>query len=174
MGSYSGDGEVETQWALAEPIDEGASSVRLASRSFRFFATVFDFLIAGAFGLVTFAFLRQFGGEGLASMAFVIIVQGTWLSVNAWMLARSGQTMGKSMIGICIERTDGSPAGFRHAFLLRYVLIWLLAERLAAGAYGTPLDGVVVLLWLADLVCIFRADRRCLHDWVADTRVVYV
>ncbi|MCY1389879.1 hypothetical protein D9M71_46890 [compost metagenome] len=49
-----------------------------------------------------------------------------------------------------------------NLLLKRYLVWWLLAY--------VPVIGV--LLVMVDYLFIFRADRRCLHDLMAGTRVV--
>ena len=82
---------------------------------------------------------------------------------NAVWLHRYGQTIGKRLLGIRIVRGDGSRASLGRIFALRYLPMALL------GGLGFHLGG---LIRLADVLCIFRDDRRCLHDLIADTRVV--
>ncbi|MNT88741.1 RDD family protein [compost metagenome] len=49
-----------------------------------------------------------------------------------------------------------------NLLLKRYLVWWLLAY--------IPVVGMLVVL--VDYLFIFRADRRCLHDLAAGTRVV--
>lgn len=82
---------------------------------------------------------------------------------NLVLLSVRGQTLGKLLVGIQIVRqSDGSRAGFIKAVLLRGVVFGFI------GMIG--LVGPVLLL--VDVLLIFRRDRRCLHDLVADTCVV--
>lgn len=83
--------------------------------------------------------------------------------VNVVLLTVRGQTLGKLLVGIQIVRQfDGSRAGFVKAVLLRGVVFGFIGM---IGAIGP-------IVLLADVLFIFRRDRRCLHDLVADTRVV--
>lgn len=84
--------------------------------------------------------------------------------VNVVMLSVRGQTIGKLLLGVEVVRfSDGSRAGFLRAFVLRSLLFFIILIFL-------PIVGPLLLL--ADSLMIFRQDRRCLHDLVADTRVV--
>ena len=79
------------------------------------------------------------------------------------MLSMRGQTIGKRLLGIRIVRFgDGSNPGFVRAWLLRSLVV---------GLIGTlPMVGNVFMI--VNYAFIFRADRRCLHDLIADTKVV--
>jgi len=80
------------------------------------------------------------------------------------MLSKRGQTLGKRTMKIRIVKLDGSGPGFLHAVLL----------RLLVNALPSAIPVVGVLYPLVDYLFIFRADRRCLHDRIAGTRVVQV
>ena len=134
-----------------------------AERVQRLVAAVADalavFLVAGAGALA----LPEDGsaGAGLAWL-FTLALVGL-LAGQLWLLATRGQTVGKILMGIRIVRhPDGGQAGFVRNVLLRS------AATLAIGAI--PMAGA--LYGVADLAFIFRADRRCLHDLMAGTRVV--
>lgn len=75
------------------------------------------------------------------------------------LLSRTGQTLGKKAMNIRIVRSnDGGNPGFRRAVALRFLingLIWLIP--------------VYALL---DSLFIFSAEKRCLHDHLAGTKVV--
>lgn len=79
------------------------------------------------------------------------------------LLTLRGQTLGKLLVGTHIVRNaDGGRAGFVKAVLLRSLLFYIIG--------GMPLVGMIILI--ADGLMIFRQDRRCLHDLVADTKVM--
>ena len=61
-----------------------------------------------------------------------------------------------------IVRLDGRPVGFVEAVLLRSWMFGLLGWVPRAGSF----------LGLADILFIFRRDRRCLHDLLAGTKVI--
>jgi uncharacterized RDD family membrane protein YckC len=85
--------------------------------------------------------------------------------VNVVMLSLRGQSIGKWLTGIQIVMfQSGVPAGFVRAVLLRSVVMSVLGSIAYVG----------VGIQLFDILCIFRADHRCLHDLIADTMVVRV
>jgi uncharacterized RDD family membrane protein YckC len=107
----------------------------------------------------------------------VLVRSATWIHASLWLgaaamvvyfvinlvlLARHGQTFGKRLFGIRVVRTDGTRATLARLFWLRTV---------APGALGAiPLLGS--LFELVDMLSIFAADRRTLHDRIADTIVI--
>ena len=90
-----------------------------------------------------------------ASMVYRLIVAAVYFT---WMpLACNGQTLGKMAAGIGIVRTDGSP---------------LTAGRLLARWLGYLLSSL--LIGVGFLCAAFTPEKRALHDYLVDTRVVYV
>lgn len=82
---------------------------------------------------------------------------------NMVLLTQRGQTIGKRAAKVRVVRTNGQPADFVHAVLLRAIVMGL-----AQGVLG----GCGSILGLVDVLFIFREDRRCIHDHLADTKVV--
>ncbi len=98
----------------------------------------------------------------LASLVF-----DTALIVNVVLLTLRGQTIGKLCLGIQVVRfPEGTRAGFIKALLLRSILFFILVFT-SLIYFG----GIGLALLMADSLMIFRKDRRCLHDLVADTLV---
>ena len=85
-----------------------------------------------------------------------------WIAINFSLLARSGQTVGKKILGIKIVCTDNTPCN-----------VWRIAGRrfLIPGLIGqVPIAGI--FFSLVDVLFIFRESRRCIHDLIADTIVI--
>jgi uncharacterized RDD family membrane protein YckC len=85
-----------------------------------------------------------------------------YLLINGYFLAQSGQSIGKKMLGIKIVRTDGSQPPLSHIALRRLGPMYL--------AQIIPMIGP--LLAMVDILLIFRSSRQCVHDQIADTKVV--
>lgn len=98
---------------------------------------------------------------GLRALAYPYV--GALIVLQAILIATRSQSVGKILFSLRIVRApDGSKANFVRAFLLRTgvpILIQLI-----------PILGF--LFWLVDTCFIFRADRRCVHDLMAGTKVV--
>lgn len=99
-------------------------------------------------------FLALIGMQLLGLLLFAI--------VNGYLLMTRGQTIGKKLLGMRIVRPNGSAATPGRIIGLRYAVGWLLS--------ALPVFGMVYAL--VDCLMIFRTDRRCLHDLIADTIVV--
>jgi uncharacterized RDD family membrane protein YckC len=105
---------------------------------------------------------------------FIGGVMWVWLGLligvllQAILLGARGQNLGKMLAGVRVVRADdGQAAGFARAALLRFILpvtIMILLNLF------TVVLGFVFLL--VDFCFIFRQDRRCLHDLIANTKVV--
>lgn len=93
----------------------------------------------------------------LASLGMVIL--------NAVLLARRGQTLGKIPLGLVVIRVDGRLPGFARGFLLRELVPMVLGAIPVIGMIFAVVDGAM-LLW--------TGRRRSLHDELADTLVLDV
>lgn len=109
-------------------------------------------------------FLEQFG---MSLFAISIL-----LVLNGYLLFTRGQTIGKFLTKIQIVDFDsGKLLPFLRVFALRY--LWLLPLSLVVAIIpGTMDDQLITLVSLVDSLMIFRADRRCLHDYIAGSKVV--
>lgn len=152
----------------------------LADRGVRLLARLLDEIcsiacaLPGA-ALLGFSFITSMlRGEGgletldLASAALGLSVMAFGLLaitlVQIWMITTRGQTIGKRVFGIRIVKlADGTLPGFVQGWLLR---------NFVPGIIGLVPMGLGLLFSIVDACFIFRADRRCLHDLIATTRVV--
>jgi uncharacterized RDD family membrane protein YckC len=136
----------------------------LAERGTRLGAVVLDNLIVGAVVAIALAPSFLFASEVAATATIVLLCLGVagLLAANLILLYRHGQTIGKKMLGIRIVRLDGDRAGLLRILVLRMFFPGLVA--------AIPYLGVVFAF--VDPLFIFRDDRRCLHDHMADTKVV--
>jgi uncharacterized RDD family membrane protein YckC len=153
----------------------------LASRRSRLAAVLLDaLLLVPGLGVVAFAAWSQLGLalrykpyspppsavhalENLVVLGYVLFF-GV-LVLQLVYLALHQQTLGKRALGLRILRRDGRCASGGRAIVLRTFvphLIGLLTSLVALGP----------VLGLIDCLCIFRSDRRCIHDMIAGTIVV--
>lgn len=86
-----------------------------------------------------------------------------YLVYSATLVYLYGQTFGKRAMGIRVVRADGSRVAFSRFIFLR----WLPVAMLGA----IPVVGWIISS-LVDPLLIFRETRQCLHDDIANTRVV--
>jgi uncharacterized RDD family membrane protein YckC len=145
-----------------------AGEVRLAGRGVRFAAVVIDVIVLFAvFWLVSKLTPWNIfdpdpdpalGKRLLLALGSMLV----FLLVQAWPLLTRAQTVGKVALGLRIVRPDGSRASPGRVLGLRYLAPYVLAPfTIVAAIYG-----------VIDALMIFKADRRCLHDLIADTVVV--
>lgn len=143
-----------------------------AARWRRLCAAAIDFvavlLLALLLALVTGAFEHHEDWVGVRPQVRALgLALLSYLLVNVYFLSAAGQTLGKRFLQISmLARADDSVVA-----LWRYALR-ALPLCAVAGIFIDPLAfGVVFLL---DLLPILGPRRRCLHDYLADTRVVRV
>ena len=83
--------------------------------------------------------------------------------LNGYLLSTRGQTIGKLVVGTKIVDADTEQlVPLWPLFFKRFLLIQILS--------AIPLVGNFV--GLADTLLIFRENKRCLHDDLANTKVV--
>jgi uncharacterized RDD family membrane protein YckC len=152
--------------ARVEDLPEGSGGAELAGRGARLLAVIVDGIISAA--IVIPIWIWGFGRPlfepmGLLDTAlYLLFAFGVYLAINGTLLARHGQSIGKRLLGIRIVRNDGSQAGLLRLFGLRYAA--------NTTVMMIPLLGLVYAL--ADSLAIFGQQKKCLHDHIADTRVI--
>ncbi|MEI2453262.1 RDD family protein [Lysobacter firmicutimachus] len=98
----------------------------------------------------------------LGIMSLGLLFALALFAYNLVLLAQSGQTLGKRWLKIKIVRLDGSPASLGRILGLRMIVIGLIESVPCLGA----------LFSLANALWIFGDESRCLHDLLADTKVI--
>lgn len=133
----------------------------LASRSKRLLARIIDGIL-GVVAIVipaTVIVIISGTGEGLIGA----IIGGISFAIyQYYLLATISQTLGKKFMNIMIINKNGNPGGFLTNVVLRE---WIL------GLIGLfPVVGIIIII--IDKLFIFREDRRCIHDMIANTKVI--
>jgi uncharacterized RDD family membrane protein YckC len=155
----------------AELADELVPERVLADRGTRLAAVFLDGIFFGlaAVPMILVLVYVSRGGDAsdfdLAAAVGVGLGLLLLLGLLAWncvLLARAGQTLAKKMLGIRVVRRDGRHCGLARIFFARYLPVTVLGMVPFVGG----------LVTLVDALLIFRDDRRCLHDEIADTIVV--
>ena len=153
---------------------DGASLID-AGRGSRLGAALLDFLLLVAAFIP--ALLVAYVGQGtlpptlaVLSLAIVPLVIYQW-----YLISTTGQTLGKKWLRIRIVKLDGSPVNFVSGVLVRNWVPWLCVQgvalflRTSQGQLGA---NPASLLNLVDVLFIFGSASRCVHDYIAGTRVV--
>lgn len=134
-----------------------------ASRPQRLIAILLDSAIISGASLVAAyeGFPDAVRFAGLAAGAAILVA-------NLYFLTVAGQTIGKRIAGLRIVRKETEEnGGFVVNVLRRGVLPAL--PYIALTMVHPILGGIYI--W-TDILFIFRADRRCVHDLIAGTLVV--
>jgi uncharacterized RDD family membrane protein YckC len=108
-----------------------------------------------------FAFWAGMVSTGISFYVGMLIVVAL-IVITTVLVYRNGQTIGKKLVGIKVARTDGSRASLARIFWLRYLLNTMIMYVPFLGA----------LYALVDACMIFCEQRRCCHDYIADTIVI--
>lgn len=82
--------------------------------------------------------------------------------IHGYFLHQSGQTIGKKLIGIKTTMTTGEKPNLGVLIGLRFVPIQLVTLIPVVGSF----------LPLIDDLFIFGESKRCIHDYIAGTKVV--
>ena len=141
----------------------------LASRVRRLIAAIIDgililmcsvpfWVFIGPAGAITGTTTMSLGSQVMGVVYFAVL----FLLINGYLLNKSGQTVGKYLLGIKIVALDGTLVALQRLVLYRYLPIWLVGI--------IPLLGQIIPF--GDILFIFRSDRRCIHDLLAGTTVV--
>lgn len=141
------------------------SSDALASREARLAAAMIDgvaTLLILLPALVAFVFAGADTGAAAAGVLFAIVSGVAFLAFCIYqitMLVSHGQSLGKKMMRIrIVNYDDGGLPSARRLLGMRYFVNSLL--------------GNVPLYSIVDILFIFGDERRCVHDYLARTKVV--
>lgn len=148
----------------------------LASPGGRLVAAVVDWLAyiaAIAPGLIVTNALDGAAPDMADLIGGTLIVFGSLglMAYQWYMIATTGQSLGKRLMGIRIINEGGGDPGFVMGVVVR---IWAMAGiKLFAGLFlGMMCFPFTAIILLIDPLCIFSESRQCLHDKLASTFVV--
>lgn len=150
----------------------------LAGRFTRFAAAMVDGLIMMAISLpiqfgTGYIQRAQLGKAApLEQIAMSLLGAFVMLLFSGYFLANRGQSIGKIATGIqIIDASSGSLLSFFRVFVLRY--LWSVPlSFLVVLIPGTNDDIIVGFIIGVGVLLIFGSERRCLHDYIAGSRVV--
>jgi uncharacterized RDD family membrane protein YckC len=153
--------------------DSAQSTPRFASRLRRFGGRVLDDIIVSVVAIplmflvlpTEYWFRVQEGsvtlldiltGVGLSLVVFVIL--------NGYLLIKRGQTIGKMAVRAqIVDAKEGRILPIWKVVGLRYIPVYVLTMTPGIGTF---------ILYLIDVLFIFRRNRRCVHDYIAGTVVI--
>ncbi|MDH5182154.1 MAG: RDD family protein [Gammaproteobacteria bacterium] len=141
----------------------------LAGRWARLLASLIDALTMIPFSIALLYFTGGFAtiSEGkVLSYAYALTISlisiAIFFAIHGKFIIRDGQTLGKKALNIKIVKIDGQHADIT-TLAKRYGFYWLNPQIPVIG----PLVNLVNLLF------IFTSSKRCLHDHVGGTKVIF-
>jgi uncharacterized RDD family membrane protein YckC len=152
------------------PLQPPSGDPQLATRVNRLGAAIIDGLIGLVLAMPVAFFTGYFQRVmennvsiiELASMTIYGLVM--FFAIHGYLLATNGQTVGKMLAKVKIVDYDsGQILPFGKLIGLRYAPIWIISLIPFAN-----------WLSLVDVMFIFGRERRCVHDYIAGTKVVNV
>lgn len=155
-----------------------ATGDELAGRFARFAAALVDGLlliaIVGPVQYFTGFFERAMRAQVTPGEQLLMGLLGAvaFLVVNGYLLVTRGQTVGKILVGTQIaDVRTGGLLPFLRVYVLRY--LWMMPLVIVTALIPGPQDDMLVnILALLDSVFILGPARRCLHDYIAGSKVV--
>ena len=141
---------------------------QLARLGARFNGHLLDSMIfaAPAIPIIVGAILDPLGGALYwIAMIFGIVASLAVMGVNMLWLHQRGQPIGKRVLGTRIVMLDDSPAPLWRIVALRALPVGIASAVLSL----IPLGNFIMLI---DGAVIFGTERRCVHDYIAGTKVV--
>ena len=142
-----------------------AGEFELAGRGDRFLAVIVDGLVAipvyvPAFFIYAATLKHQ--TPSIVAVLLTLLFALALIITNLVLVSRNAQSIGKKLLGIKVQRKDGSRASLGRIFWLRNVVNALPSFiPFIGGLYG-----------LVDACFIFGESRRCVHDYIAGTVVI--
>ncbi len=161
--------EVIRQREIEQPeeIEAAKNAGQPASRADRLTAAIID----GVLNVLAFIPLVYYMGvEAItdASLPLLAIMFAyglfTNLILHGYLMHYFRQTIGKHYLSIRIENSDGTQASLVTILIKRMVPMMLINH--------IPVIGILIA-GLVDPLYIFNKQRRCLHDFIANTKVSY-
>ncbi len=111
--------------------------------------------------------------RGGLALALALLGNVAVYVVQGYIFSKSGQTIGKKVMGTRVVLLNGQRAGLVPGFLVRTVLpnfgISLLGQIPLLGSIFSCLG---LFYYITDFCFLFRQDHRCVHDLFAGTKVV--
>lgn len=157
----------------ASPYLAAAQGQRLAGAGGRLGAVMLNQLISfaamlpGGIALVTGldsnGNISDLTGLQMAGIALSAALVLGLVIMQLTLYLKNGQTLGKKFMGIKVVKfTDGSNPGFGGLVAMREIVPAIISM--------VPLLGTI--FYIVDICFIFREDQRCIHDLIANTKVV--
>jgi len=108
----------------------------------------------------------------LEQIAMSLLGIGVMLAMNGYLLATRGQSIGKILTKIqIVDAQSGGLLPFHRVYVYRY--LWMLPLVFVVALIPGTVDDILVnVVAIVDVLFIFGGARRCLHDYIAGSKVV--
>lgn len=141
-----------------------------ADRGQRFIAAIVDMIIGISSAIPIWILTGTFSNimKGIQPSLMTQVGMGLYgiivfALIHGYTLNRYGQTIGKRLTRIYIANTEtNQKADIKDIILRRFLPVTLIA-------YIPVIGGLIALI---DVLMIFRKDKRCGHDLIANTKVL--
>lgn len=144
-----------------------ARTAPIADPARRIYARAIEVAIPMGLGVVVSLLGVALGSQGIVRAGALVAVLSSlgMVLLNAVLLTRRGQTLGKIPLGLVVTRVDGTLPGFARGFVLRELAPIVIGALPVIGFLFGVLDAAM-MLW--------TERRRSLHDELTDTLVLDV
>ena len=115
--------------------------------------------------LATGVLQQAFSGQEMTigqQAVFFVVGWMVFLMLNGYLLFKKGQTIGKVVVKTRIVDLNGNVPSFGKLFVLRYLILGMVTQIPILGG----------LVGFVNPLFIFGKERRCIHDYMAGTRVI--
>lgn len=160
--------ELTANWQ-AKPMAPSESGIPLAGRGQRLLAAITDSVISLI--VILPVFMSLYTEEEMANPSLETNIMGlvfgviSMLVLHGYLLHYYGQTIGKRLVGIRIVDLHNQQISLSHYLYKRYLPMSLVSLIPGFG---------VILVGLVNPLMIFGKEQRCLHDYIAGTKVIKV
>jgi uncharacterized RDD family membrane protein YckC len=152
---------------IPKKIDATKNVGEIATKSDRLVAAIIDGIL-GISAMIPVFYYVGFDAlkEPSLSLLGTLFLYGiaTWFILHGYLLYYYGQTIGKNYMSIRIENLNGNKASLTTIYFKRMLPRQLVGLVPTIGQF---IAGIVNPLF------IFGKQRRCLHDYLAKTKVSY-
>ena len=157
------------EWVVIHPEEEDNSKIvgDKATRGDRFIAALIDGVINLILAIPIFIYLDfEMLADPTLVLSVTLLLYGVivGLIAHGYLLYHYGQTIGKNFMSIRIENLDDTKASFTTILFKRIIPMQVLSIVPLVGQF---ISGIVNVLF------IFGKQKRCLHDYLAKTKVCY-
>lgn len=150
-----------------EEVDNTKRVGEKATRGDRFIAALIDGVI-GIISVIPIFIYVDFETltDPTFSLSVMLLAYGIMVGfiLHGYLLYHYGQTIGKNFMSIRIENLDNTKANLTTIYFKRMIPMQILSIVPFGGQF---IAGIVNPLF------IFGKEKRCLHDYVAKTKVCY-